>query len=154
MPNDDKHYKEPSPKEQVPARALHHHVEEVRHEHEVQHEHELEHEAELERHARFEFMSRAFTEEDRQHVKDLISNAVHAGEFEVEVLRFPAAYLDDKGRAINNREADWPRSLTGYAESLYAAYLDVAQPLGYRIKARVLNYPRGMIGDIALVLEW
>ena len=153
MPN-DKPYKEPLPTEQVPAKALHHHAEEVLEEQEKHHEEEVDHEKKLEREARFQFMTREFTERDRQHVKDLIGAAVHAGRFEVEVLRFPAEYLDDHGRAINNAEPEWQKSLGGYAKSLYDAFEDLMEPLGYRMHARVLGYPRGMIGDIALIIMW
>lgn len=153
MPN-DKPYKDPTPEEQVPAWALHHHAEEVRYAHLLHDEEERRRQMERDRRAHFEFLVRRFTEKDRQHVKDLIGAAVHQGAFEVEVLRFPGWYLEDRGRAINNGEADWPKSLVGYAKCFYDAYVDLVKPLGYGIKARVLDYPHGMIGDVAIYLTW
>lgn len=154
MADEDEPYHMPSEDERVPASALHRHVEEVRLRLAEKHLMEEERAHEHERKAHFEFLNRRFTEADRVHVEQLTAHAVHVGKFEVEILRFPGAYLTDGGRAINNREPDWPQSLTGYAESLFHAYKDVSEPLGYRLVARILDYPNGMIGEVALVLEW
>lgn len=147
-------YKDPAPGERVPAWALHHHAEEVRYAHLMHDMEERRLQMERDRRAHFDFLAREFTERDRQHVKDLIGAAVHQGAFEAEVLRFPGWYLEDRGRAINNGEPDWPRSLVGYGKCFYDAFVDLMQPLGYRIEARVLDYPHGMIGDIALFMKW
>ena len=40
---------------------------------------------------------------------------VEHGQEEIEIMRFPAHFCTDHGRAINNFEADWPDSLTGFA---------------------------------------
>jgi hypothetical protein len=45
-------------------------------------------------------------------------------------------------------------SLTGFAKAFYDAYEDLAKPQGYKIIAKVLNYPNGMIGDIGLYVSW
>jgi hypothetical protein len=150
----EKPYHEPTEAERVEAKALHRHTLEVRlkkDEERLEKKHKLE---DAERKAHFEFLNRVFTEEDRHHVTELTGAAVHAGEFEVEILRFPASYLTDGGRAINNADPNWPDSLTGYAASMYAAYADISKPLGYKLVARVLDYPNGMIGEIGFYLEW
>jgi len=150
----DKAYQFPPLSERVEADSLHKHVEEVRLEGERQRREEKRHAEEMRRNAYFEFLNREFSEADRLHIRDLTRAAVHAGELEVQILRFPASYLEDKGRAINNAEKGWQASLTGYAASCYAAYKDIAQPLGYQLVARVLSYPNGMIGDIGIYLKW
>jgi len=154
MADKDKPYREPSNTERVPAAALHRHVQHKRHELELLHDEEERHRKEREQHAHFEFLSREFTEDDRLHIRDLTARAVHAGAFEVEILRFPASYLTDRGRAINNNEHHWPDTLTGYARSMHNAFDDIAAPLGYKMVARVLDYPNGMIGLVALFLVW
>lgn len=149
-----KSYNDPSQDELVSASDLHHHVEEVRerNQREKREKDAARHRKELA--ARREFLDRDFTEEDRQHVMNLIRHAVHDGKMEVEVLRFPAWYLEDGGRAINNTEPDWPKSLCGYAAKCFEAYTRLVQPLGYKMIARVLDYPNGFIGTIALYLRW
>lgn len=151
---DDEDRQAPIPAHSVPAESLHHHVDDVRLRKERHKSEELRHQEEEARHAYFEFMNRKFTEADERRIEDITGNAVHAGEYEVEILRFPAWYLPDKGRAINNGEENWPASLCGYAARLYEAYDEIGKPLGYRLAARVLDYPRGMIGDIAIYLRW
>lgn len=54
---------------------------------------------------------------------------------ELELLRFPAAWCSDHGRAINNLEPDWPRTLVGYARNVHDAFADHLAPLGYRMSA-------------------
>lgn len=101
-----------------------------------------------------EFMERRFTEDDRIRIRRRIEKAAEQGLFELEILKFPSEYLEDHGRRINNGDRDWPEHLCGYAKAFYDAFQTLGQPQGYRLIARVLNYPRGMIGDIALVVSW
>ena len=101
-----------------------------------------------------EFMERRFTEDDRVRIRSRIEKAADQGLFELEFLRFPAEYLEDHGRRINNGDRDWHEHLCGYAKECYDAFQDLGQPQGYRLVARVLNYPGGMIGDLALVVNW
>ena len=76
------------------------------------------------------------------------------GRSEIQVLRFPASYLDDHGRKINNLESDWPTSLTGSAKQAFEFYEKNLKPLGYRARAQILDYPGGMPGDVGLYLVW
>lgn len=101
-----------------------------------------------------DFMARRFAEDDRVRARKRIERAAAAGRFEIELLRFPSEYLEDHGRRINNGDRDWPEHLTGYAKACYDAFQDLAQPQGYKLVARVLNYPDGMIGDIGLYVSW
>lgn len=109
---------------------------------------------EAKRKAYQEFMEKRFTEADRVQVRGRIERAAEQRLFELEVLQFPSEYLEDHGRRINNAEKDWPVSLSGYAKSLYDAFKDLGQPQGYKLIARVLNYPDGMIGDIGIYVSW
>ena len=101
-----------------------------------------------------EFMERKFTEDDRIRIRQRIETAAEAGFFELEVLKFPSEYLEDHGRRINNNDQDWSEHLCGYAKELCDAFQDLAQPQGYKLITRVVDYPGGMIGDIALVVSW
>ena len=46
----------------------------------------------------------------------VVKSAAERGEREVMVMRFPSAFCSDGGRAINNYEAGWPETLTGFAK--------------------------------------
>jgi hypothetical protein len=101
-----------------------------------------------------DFMERRFTEADRVQLRARAERAADQRQNDVEILRFPSEFLEDHGRRINNFDKDWPVSLTGYAKSVYDAYKDLGQPQGYKLIARVLDYPNGMIGDIGIFLSW
>lgn len=84
-----------------------------------------------------------------------INAAVERGQNEIMVLRFPAAWLSDKGRAINNFEADWPATLTGRAKAAYEeVFKKELEPMGYKLKAQILNFPGGMPGEVGVYLSW
>lgn len=150
----DKKYHHPPAEKDVSARSLHAHAIHVLEERELEERRKKLLARENERRAHDAFMKRAFTDKDLEEIERKTGDAVHAGLFEIEILRFPALYLTDHGRAINNNEVDWPNTLTGYAASLYAAYTEIGAPKGFRIIAKVLNYPQGFIGDIGLYLRW
>ena len=83
-----------------------------------------------------------------------ITNAVNQGKNEVLIMRFPADWCTDKGRAINNFEPDWPKTLTGFAERAVQVFEKELAPLGYKAKAQVLSYPGGMLGEIGIFISW
>lgn len=142
----------------VEAAFLRRRAEEVRRaleqERERQNREKLEQLEERHRQAFREFLDRRFTDADRMRFKEMTRAAVRAGEFEVQILRFPSNYLNDGGRAINNNDRNWPIYLTGFAKSIYDAHETMTKPLGYRLTARILSYPDGHIGDIGLFLSW
>lgn len=91
------------------------------------------------------------------HWRDLLIQARQAaahGETELLVLRFPAKLCSDSGRAINVPEPDWPATLRGEAAETYLRFERELRPLGFHLIARVLDFPRGFIGDIGLFLHW
>jgi hypothetical protein len=87
-------------------------------------------------------------------VMAVVRRAAEQGKTEVLLFQFPAEYCADRGRAINNGETDWPTSLDGFAKRAYQAYEQTFRPHGYRLQARVLDYPKGMPGNIGFFLSW
>lgn len=89
-----------------------------------------------------------------QSIMQLVSRAAEAGQSEVQVYRFPNAMCSDRGRRINNAEPDWPQTLEGRPKAAYEFWRDHLHPLGFGLKAEVLDYPGGMPGDIGFFLTW
>ncbi len=87
-------------------------------------------------------------------VKHLVTNAADRGNNHVQVYRFPSSICKDGGRSINNFDGNWPESLDGLPRAAYEFWRQHLQPLGYGLKAEVLDYPGGMPGDVGLTLTW
>lgn len=87
-------------------------------------------------------------------VTQLVSRAAERGQAEVQVYRFPNTICTDRGRRINNAEPDWPQTLEGRPKAGYEFWRDYLQPLGFGLKAEMLEYPGGMPGDIGFFLTW
>ncbi len=100
------------------------------------------------------FAQRDVHPEWRERLNRAITNAVNQGKNEVLIMRFPADWCTDKGRAINNFEPDWPKTLTGFAERAVQVFEKELAPLGYKAKAQVLSYPGGMLGEIGIFISW
>ena len=100
------------------------------------------------------FMSRDVHPEVKQRVNSVVARAAENGLNEVMAVSFPAAYCNDAGRRINNAEPDWPDSLEGFAKVAMQYYEKELRPLGFRVQARVLDYPGGMPGTVGLFLRW
>jgi hypothetical protein len=100
------------------------------------------------------FMEGGVSAEELERIRHRITVAVENGKAEIEVMRVPASLLTDKGRAVNNFDSAWPTTLTGKAAVLYRLYRERAAPLGYKLEARVLNYPGGKPGEVGLFLSW
>lgn len=90
----------------------------------------------------------------RELVMSLVNRAAERGAKEVEVYRFPSELCTDRGRAINNFEADWAQTLTGRPKLAYDMWREHLRPLGFGLEARVLDYPGGKPGDIGFFLTW
>ena len=84
----------------------------------------------------------------------VIQRAVTNGLTEVQVYRFPHALCTDRGRAIGQQRAGWEKTLTGIPEELHRLWADHLQPLGYRIKFQIIDFPGGMPGDIGVTVSW
>ena len=89
-----------------------------------------------------------------QSVMQLVNQAADRGQTEVQVYRFPNDLCSDRGRRINNSEPDWPQTLEGRPKLGYEFWRDHLRPLGFGLKAEVVDYPGGMPGDIGFFLTW
>jgi hypothetical protein len=84
----------------------------------------------------------------------VIQRAVRNGLTEVLVYRFPNSLCTDNGRAINQREPGWEKTLTGIAQEIFKLWTDYLKPRGYRIQYQVIDFPGGVPGDIGIVIAW
>lgn len=84
----------------------------------------------------------------------IIERAVNNGLTEVQFYRFPNSLCSDHGRAINQGEPGWPDTLTGVPREIFALWDKYFRPKGYRLEARVVDYPDGVPGDIGMTLKW
>jgi hypothetical protein len=100
----------------------------------------------------------AVTPEKIAEIKHSLANKTRAaaerGEKEVLVMRFPSALCSDRGRAINNAEADWPTTLTGRPRQAYEFWKEHLQPAKYKLRAMIVDWPGGLPGDVAFFLSW
>ncbi len=110
-----------------------------------------EHTAEELRHT---FMSRDIAKEAPERINAAIKAAAQRGLREIQVLRFPATFCSDGGRSINNFEPDWHISLEGFAKRAHQYFEKELQPLGFKLRAEVVNFPDGVPGDVAMYLRW
>jgi hypothetical protein len=83
-----------------------------------------------------------------------LRSAAAEGKMELMVMRFPNALCTDKGRAINNTEADWPETLTGRPRQAYELWREHLRPAGYRLAAMIIEWPGGLPGDVGFFLRW
>jgi len=75
-------------------------------------------------HSQFEeqkklFMDYVFEDREMREFERKVIDAAKEGPFEIEVMEFTSDFCHDGGRAINNNEKDWPKSLQGKARSFY-----------------------------------
>jgi hypothetical protein len=107
-----------------------------------------------ERQARQDFMAREIRPDGIDRFNGWVRRAAEQGRSDIEILRFPSEYCTDRGRAINNFEAGWPETLTGAARKVYDAYVQHLRAQGYKIHAKILNYPDGGLGEIGIYIGW
>ena len=107
-----------------------------------------------ERQARQDFMAREIRPDGIDRFNGWVRRAAEQGRSDIEILRFPSEYCTDRGRAINNFEAGWPETLTGAARKVYDAYVQHLQAQGYKIHAKILNYPDGGLGEVGIYIGW
>ncbi|HXW30414.1 MAG TPA: hypothetical protein VEK55_13710 [Xanthobacteraceae bacterium] len=84
----------------------------------------------------------------------IIRRAVNAGLTEVQVHRFPNRLCTDRGRAINQMEAGWEKTLTGVPKEIYDLWHKHFRPRGYKLKVQIVDFPNGMPGDVGMFLSW
>jgi CBS domain-containing protein len=125
---------------------------------------------EREEHRQLEAARQAEAKQRRQRVTELIDAHISDGEWramlhkareaaerggkEFMLLRFPSELCSDGGRAINTARPDWPLSLRGEAAEMYVRWERELKPQGFHLAARVLDFSRGVPGDVGLFLAW
>jgi hypothetical protein len=93
-------------------------------------------------------------EEAMQRVAIIVQRAVSNGQTEVQVYRFPNQLCTDHGRAINQQEPGWEKTLTGLPKEMYEFWNRRLRPLGYKLKVQIVDWPGGMPGDVGISLKW
>ena len=113
--------------------------------------------AEAEKRALIEKLSKPSGLSEEEKVKlasTVIQRAVRNGLTEIQVYRFPNSLCTDRGRAINQMEPGWEKTLTGIPQEIFQLWSDYLKPRGYRIRYQIVDFPGGMPGDISVVLAW
>ncbi len=93
-------------------------------------------------------------EERIQRAAAIIKRAADNGKTEVEVGRFPNVLCTDHGRAINQQEQGWEKTLTGVPKELYEFWQEYLKPRGYKLRLQIVDFPGGMPGNIGISLSW
>lgn len=93
-------------------------------------------------------------EEKIKRASTVIQRAVRNGLPEVQVYRFPNVICTDRGRAINQMEEGWEKTLTGIPKEIYQLWKDYLQPRGYKIAYQIIDFSGGVPGDIGITLSW
>ncbi|MBY0336773.1 MAG: hypothetical protein K2X11_09170 [Acetobacteraceae bacterium] len=94
------------------------------------------------------------TDADRDSIMRKIAAAFQRGEPELVLFTFPSDFCSDGGRRIASHLEDWPDTLPGATRQVYAFWHEALRPRGFRLGARIMNYPGGMPGDVGLVFSW
>jgi uncharacterized protein (DUF1778 family) len=113
--------------------------------------------AEAEKRALIEKLSKPSGLSEDEKIKlasSVIQRAVRNGLTEVQVYRFPNSLCTDNGRAINQQESGWEKTLTGIAQEIFQLWFDYLKPRGYRIRYQIVDFAGGMPGDISIVIAW
>jgi CBS domain-containing protein len=109
---------------------------------------------ELQRRAMQELIEHHVTDESWHGILQRMRQAAERGEEESMLLRFSSALCSDGGRAVNAPEPDWPTTLRGEPAEIYLRWERELKPHGFRLTARVLDFPGGFPGDLGLFLVW
>jgi hypothetical protein len=113
--------------------------------------------AEAEKQALMEKFSKpsGVSDEDRMaRAAAIIKRAANNGLTEVLVVRFPNELCTDHGRAINQNEPGWEKTLTGLPKELFEFFEKYLKPRGYRMACQIVDFPNGMPGDVGVTLKW
>src|SRR5215213_11225329 len=108
------------------------------------------------------------TNERVQSVLTRIRRAFERGETELMITSFPSGFCTDDGRAIVNAgappinkpdqpasdEPAWLNMMPKGVRIVYDYWKEHLKPGGFKLSARILNYPGGKPGDVGLFLSW
>ena len=84
----------------------------------------------------------------------IINRAVENGQMSVQIFRFPNHLCTDNGRAINQAEEGWEKTLTGVPKEIFDFWQRQLKSRGYHIRYEIIDYPGGMPGDVGIILSW
>jgi hypothetical protein len=84
----------------------------------------------------------------------IIERAASNGLTEVQVFRFPNQLCSDRGRAINQQEAGWEKTLTGVPKEIFELWHRHFRDRGYKLRVQIIDFPGGMPGDVGMTLSW
>jgi hypothetical protein len=93
-------------------------------------------------------------EERMRRAATIIKRAVDNGQTEVFVSRFPNTLCTDRGRAINQAEPGWEKTLTGLPKELYEFWEKYLRPREYKLRVQIIDFPDGMPGDVGMTISW
>jgi hypothetical protein len=93
-------------------------------------------------------------EEGVQRAVKIIERAASNGLTEVQVFRFPSQLCSDRGRAINQQETGWEKTLTGVPREIYELWHGQFRDRGYKLRVQIIDFPGGMPGDVGMTLSW
>ena len=113
--------------------------------------------AEAEKKALIEKFSKASGVSDEERMARaaaIIKRAANNGLTEVEIGRFPNDLCTEHGRAINQREPGWEKTLTGLPKELYEFWEKHLKARGYKVGFQIVDFPGGRPGDIGMTLRW
>ena len=100
-------------------------------------------------------MERELRPDGIERFNSWVRRAAEQGRSEIEIMRFPSQYCNDKGRAITIwRRAGRSNALDGLARRVYDTYATHLQGQGYKIRAQILNYPEGNLGEVGIYIGW
>jgi hypothetical protein len=101
-----------------------------------------------------ELTSRKVTPDRMQNAIRILRELAASGQNEVMVLRFPNDLCSDGGRAINNSEGHWPETLKGFPRDVYETWAKEFKDKGYRMTAKIVDFPGGKPGDVGIYMSW
>ncbi|HMK69074.1 MAG TPA: hypothetical protein VK433_11030 [Stellaceae bacterium] len=101
-----------------------------------------------------ELSARKVTPDRMQNAIRILRELAASGQNEVMVLRFPNDLCSDGGRAINNSEAHWPDTLKGFPRDVYETWAKEFRDKGYRMTAKIVDFPGGKPGDVGIYMSW
>jgi hypothetical protein len=93
-------------------------------------------------------------DEVMQKAAAIIQGAAKNGLTEVQVYRFPNTLCTDRGRAINQQEAGWEKTLTGIPKEIYEFWDRRLRALGYKLRVQIVDFSGGIPGDVGMTLRW